>query len=429
MNEKLFDYIKHSPTPFHAVAHTAEILKKAGYTYLSESRKWNIKAGKNYFTTRNSSSLIAFQMPKVSDFSGFMMSAAHCDSPCFKIKENAILSDEHYLRLSTEKYGGAIFSSWLDKPLSIAGRVVTKENNFIKTHLVDLAEPMAIIPNVAIHMNRTMNDGVSLDAAKDMLAVIASEQDVSLISIISEKINVAKECILSTDLFLYNPQAPCEFGGMITSPRLDDLQCAFASLEAFTQSKNEKAVNVYCLFDNEEVGSQTKQGAAGTFLSDTLVRICKNMNISDEEYRMKTANSFLVSCDNAHALHPNHPEYKDENHTVYLNKGIVIKYNANQNYTSDAVSSAIFKSFCDKAGVPYQMYANRANMPGGSTLGNIANTQVSLNTVDIGNAQLAMHSSYETAGSKDTSYMVSALKEFFTSSLVTADDKNIGLYN
>lgn len=426
MNEKLFDYIAHSPTPYHSVAYTSEILKKAGYTYLSESEKWNIEIGKNYYTTRNGSSLIAFKVPKCDDFTGFMMSASHCDSPCFKIKENAILSDEHYVRLSTEKYGGAIFSSWLDRPLGIAGRVITKENDALKTNLLDFAKPLAIIPNVAIHMNRNMNDGVQLDAASDMLAVINTEEKTSLKTMIAKELNIKEEAILSADLFLYNPQLPCEIGGMITSPRLDDLQCAFASLEAFITSCNDKSISVYCLFDNEEVGSQTKQGAAGTFLSDVLVRICANMEISDEEYRVKIANSFLASCDNAHAVHPNHPEYKDPNHSVYMNKGVVIKYNANQNYTSDAISSAIFKLICERADVPYQLYANRANMQGGSTLGNIANTQVSLNTVDIGNAQLAMHSAYETAGSKDTEYMVNALKELFSSTVkINSEDNTI----
>ena len=422
MNNKLFNYIKNGPTPFHAVEHTSKLLQKAGFTCLPEGEKWDIQPGKNYFTTRNTSSLIAFKMPENTNFSGFMMSAAHADTPCFKIKENADLTDEHYVKLSSEKYGGPIFSTWLDRPLSIAGRVMIKTGNGVKMHLADFAKPMAVIPNVAIHMNRNMNDGTSLDAANDMLCVISAEEKISLKEELSRLLSVSEEDIISADLYLYNPQNPEEIGGMITSPRLDDLQCAFASLEGFLTGYNQNAVCVYCLFDNEEAGSQTKQGAAGTFLSDVLIRICTNFGISEEDYRIKIANSFLVSCDNAHAVHPNHPEYKDANHAVYMNKGIVIKYNANQNYTSDAVSSAIFKLICERANVPYQLYANRANMPGGSTLGNIANTQVSVNTVDIGNAQLAMHSAYETAGSKDTEYMAKALTEFFSVSIKAVND-------
>lgn len=428
MNNKLFNYISQSPTPFHAVEHTAKILIENGFTYLAEGEKWDMQRGKKYYTVKNHSSLIAFKVPDKEYINGFMMSAAHCDTPCFKIKDNAMLQDEHYVKLSTEKYGGAIFSTWLDRPLSIAGRVMVKTDKGIKMHLVNFDKPMAIIPNVAIHMNRNMNEGTSLDGSVDMLAVISLDEKINLNELIADRIGCTSSDILSSDLYLYNPEPAAEIAGMITSPRLDDLQCAFASLQGFISANNSDSVCVYCLFDNEEVGSQTKQGAAGTFLYDVLLRICRNLNISDEEFRMKIANSFLVSCDNAHSVHPNHPEYKDTNHAVYMNKGVVIKYNANQNYTSDAVSSAIFKLICEKADVPYQLYANRANMPGGSTLGNIANTQVSLNTVDIGNAQLAMHSAYETAGSKDTEYMIRALQTFFSSSLIATGNAEFYIF-
>ena len=422
MNQALFDYIAASPTAYHAVSHTADILKTAGYTELHEHQEWQLKAGKGYFVTRGGSSLIAFRAPMGKDFSGFMMTAAHGDSPCFKIKENAEMSDGHHLKLSVEKYGGMLCSSWTDRPLSVAGRVVVRAEGGIATRLVDLAEPFAVIPNVAIHMNRNANDGMSYNPAVDMIPLCGEAADAGMLRHrVAEAVGVAEEDILTTDLFLYNPQAGVEWNGYISAPRLDDLQCAFASLTAFLEA-GVKAVQpdtvpVFCLFDNEEVGSQTKQGAASTFLYDILHRLCDGLELTPADMARKLASSFLVSCDNAHAVHPNHPEYRDGNHAVYMNSGVVVKYNANQRYTTDGISAAIFGLICERAGVPIQRYANRADMPGGSTLGNIANTQVSLNTVDIGLPQLAMHSAYETAGARDTDMMVRALTEFFGSAI------------
>ena len=417
MNRKLFDYIEKSPTAYHAVSHTASILEEKGFISLCESEKWSLEAGKGYFVTRNGSSLIAFRIPS-KNFGGFMMSAAHSDSPAFKIKENAELADGNYVRLSVEKYGGMLCSTWLDRPLSVAGRIMVRNAKGFEAKNVDLGDFSAIIPNVAIHMNRNANDGMAYNAAVDMIPLFgdASSKD-GFLSAVADKANVKKEDIISTDLFLYNPYKGAEWSNFITAPRLDDLQCAFASLEGFLGAKKSKSAPLYCLFDNEEVGSQTKQGAASTFLFDTLCRINSALGGDGEMLRERIANSFLVSCDNAHAVHPNHGEYADKNHSAYMNKGIVIKYNANQRYTTDAVSDAFFRLICEKAGVPVQSYTNRADMPGGSTLGNISNTQVSLNTVDIGLAQLAMHSALETAGAKDTEYMAKALCVFFSSSL------------
>ena len=410
MNQRLFDYIAASPTAYHAVSHTAAILRAKGYTELCEANAWELEAGGCYFVTRNGSSLIAFRIPE-DDFGGFMMTAAHGDSPCFKIKENGTLVDPHYARLSTEKYGGMLCAPWMDRPLSVAGRITVRTENGITVKNVDLARPVAIIPNVAIHMNRTANEGMKYNPAVDMLPLVSTDKDTSLMAQIAEAAGVDPLDIVTTDLFVYNPDRGVEWGDLISAPRLDDLQCAFASLIAFTEADKADNLPVYCLFDNEEVGSETKQGAASTFLVDVLTRIVPDALT----YRRKIANSFLVSCDNAHAVHPNHPEYSDKNHSVYMNGGIVIKYNANQKYTTDAISSGIFRLICEKANVPVQEYANRADMPGGSTLGNIANTQVSLNTVDIGLAQLAMHSAFETAGARDTAHMVNALKKFFES--------------
>ncbi len=427
MNQALFDYIRACPTAYHAASHTADLLRKAGYTELYEHTDWSLEAKKGYFVTRNGSSLIAFRAPLSKDFDGFMMTAAHGDSPCFKIKENAELCDGHHLRLSVEKYGGMLCASWTDRPLSIAGRVIVRTEDGLATKLADLSEPCALIPNVAIHMNRNANDGMSYNPAVDTLPLCGEASDAGSLRLrVAEAVGVSEDDILTTDLFVYNPQAGVEWSGFVSAPRLDDLQCAFASLSAFLEAGKADAaphaVPVFCLFDNEEVGRQTKQGAASTFLYDTLSRLCSVMELTPADMARRLASSFLVSCDNAHAVHPNHPEYQDKNHAVYMNGGIVVKYNANQRYTTDAVSAAVFGLICERAGVPVQRYANRADMPGGSTLGNIANTRVSLNTVDIGLAQLAMHSAFETAGARDTEMMARALTVFFRSHIRAGGD-------
>ena len=412
----LSEFILSSPTPFHAVDTAKKMLEEQGFTELKESENVNVVPEGKYFVTRNLSSIIAFKIPK-GEFSGFMISAAHSDSPAFRIKENSEMTDDNYVRISSERYGGMLCSTWLDRPLSVAGRVIVKTEKGVESRLVDLKEPVAIMPNVAIHMNRNANSGAVYDFAVDMIPLMRlAGSGQTLKSRIAENAGVSENSLLSWDLILYNPEKPVIWGDFITSPRLDDLQCAYASLTAFLKSKNEKSAAVYALFDNEEVGSETKQGAASTFLYDTLLRI------AGTKLRQKLASSMLASCDNAHAIHPNHPEYADKNHAAKLNGGVVIKYNANQKYTSDGVSSALFALICQKAGVKVQYYANRPDMAGGSTLGNISNTQVSLNAVDIGIAQLAMHSALETAGKDDTDSFVSALTAFFSSSVQFESD-------
>ncbi len=413
-NKTLLEYIKRSPTAFHACDTAANILSDSGYTELYEGDEWELSEGEKYFVRRNGSSLIAFSAPQ-NCANGFMITASHSDSPCLKIKDNATLSDSVYTRLSSEVYGGPIYSTWLDRPLGVAGRVSIKTEKGIEIKLVDSKAPCVIIPNVAIHMNREINTGFKFNASVDLIPLFDSNcPQRSFKNYIAELADVKESDILASDLYVYNCQDGVEWNSFISAPRLDDLQCAFSALTAFLLKKEASSTSVYALFDNEEVGSQTKQGAASTLLCDTLERISK---AKGADCKRAIARSFMVSCDNAHAIHPNHPEYSDKNHTVKINGGVVIKYNANQKYTSDGISAAIFKLICEKADVPYQMYCNRADMPGGSTLGSIANTQVSLNTVDIGIAQLAMHSSFETAGSLDTAYMIRALTELYSSSV------------
>lgn len=422
MNNKLFDFIKRSPTAYHACDVTAGKLKESGYTELCEGKAWELSAGGKYFVRRNGSSLIAFRAPDKCE-NGFMITASHSDSPCLKIKDNETLSDSNYTRLSVEVYGGPIYSTWLDRPLAVAGRVSVRTDAGIDVRLVDTKNPCVVIPNVAIHMNREINRGFNFNQAVDLVPLFGGKEPVkSFKKMIAELAGASDEDILASDLYVYNCQEGIEWGDFISSPRLDDLQCAYSALEAFIGADESGATPVYALFDNEEVGSSTKQGAESTFLYDVLERIAEALGKGAQAYRRAVANSFMVSCDNAHAVHPNHPEFSDKNHTSRMNGGIVIKYNANQKYTTDGVSSAIFKTVCERAGVPYQLYCNRADMPGGSTLGSIATTKVSVKTVDVGLAQLAMHSSFETAGALDTEYMVKALKEYY-SVRITEDNK------
>ena len=416
MNQALFSYIAACPTAFQAAAHTAALMEAEGYRPLRETEEWMLEPGGRYYVTRNGSSLIAFRLPKGRPV-GFMMTAAHGDSPTFKIKENAELTGENETRLSVEGYGGMLCASWMDRPLSVAGRAMVRTEDGVAMRLIDLHDDLALIPNVAIHMNRDANNGAKYNFAVDMQPLYGEKGGFR--RRIAEAAGVAEEDLLTHDLFLYNPQPGVEWGGYISAPRLDDLQCAFASLQGFLTAGESQSAAVYCLFDNEEVGSQTKQGAASTFLRETLERICDALGLT---LRTMAAGSFLLSCDNAHAVHPNHPEYADKNHAVRMNGGVVIKYNASQRYATDAVSAALFQTVCEAAGVLFQRYANRPDMAGGSTLGSIANTQVSLNMADIGLAQLAMHSAFETAGAEDTAHMVQALKTFFGMTLRSGGD-------
>lgn len=425
--EQLLRFIEKSPSCFHVVANMRQELLENGYEELLESRPWELREGGKYFVTRNGSSLIAFRIPE-KDFAGFHIMASHGDSPTFKVKEHAeMVADRKYTRLNVEKYGGMLCAPWFDRPLSVAGRVMVKNENRIFTKLVSVDRDLLLIPNLAIHMNREANEGYKYNAQVDMLPLFGDgTAEGSFMKIIAEAAGVKEEDIIGSDLFLYNRQRGCIWGAneeFISSSRLDDLECAFSSLQGFLQAKKStNMVPVHCVLDNEEVGSGTKQGAASTFLKDTLQRINYGMGRTEEEYHTALASSFMISADNAHAVHPNQSDKADPTNRPYLNGGIVMKHSANQKYTTDAVSAAILRMICERAEVPVQTFVNRSDMPGGSTLGNISNTQVALNTVDIGVAQLAMHSPYETAGVKDVSYLVRMAEEFFGSEIVTNKD-------
>ena len=425
MNKELFDFIKCSPTPFHAVKNVEETLEKAGFIPLCESEKWKLEKGKNYYVTRNGSSVIAFKVPK-DGFCGFMMTASHCDSPTFKIKENPELADKHYVRLSTEKYGGMLCSTWLDRPLSVAGRVLCNVDGRLEARLVNVEQDLMMIPNLAIHMNREANEGVKLNAQTDMLPLIgsAAAKD-GLQKLLAEACGVTAEQIVDTELFLYNRMPTTTVGleqEYVAGGRLDDLQCVFAGLQGFLAAEAGESVPVFCMLDNEEVGSGTKQGAAATFLKDALQRINMALGRDEEDYLVSLANSLMLSADNAHAVHPNHTDKNDLTNKTYPNEGVVVKYSANQKYTTDAVSGALVQLLAKKANVPLQLFYNRSDMAGGSTLGNISTAQVAIKSVDIGLAQLAMHSAYEMAGVKDTAYLAELAQAFFAAAVAEAAD-------
>lgn len=415
MIHQLFDFIQCSPTASHTAATVRAMLVQAGFTQLLESQPWDLQPGGRYYTTRGMSSLIAFQVPK-ADFHGFSVIAPHGDSPCFKVKESPELRvDGQYTKLNTEVYGGMQLALWTDRPLSVAGRLAVRTENGVKGVLCDIRRDLLLIPGVAIHMNRGVNEGVKLDPQKDTLPLLGGSQ-ADLKKLVAENAGVAPEDILSWDLYLYSRAQGTVFGAekeFIAAPRLDDLECVFAAAKAFLAGENRENVTVLSLFDNEETGSLTRQGADSPFLSEVLERISLSCGKSREEHLRAIASGFMLSADNAHAVHPDSSEKSDPTNRCYLNGGVVVKHSPR--YASDALTAGLFQRICQKAGVPVQVYYNNSKIPGGGTLGNLSGSHVALPTVDIGLAQLSMHSPYETAGAKDLDYMVWAMQAFYES--------------
>lgn len=419
-NRDLFAFLRSSPTSYHAAETISVRLQQAGFLRLSECHLWDLTPGGKYFVTRNNSSVIAFSIGReIADYS-FNITASHSDSPSFKLKEQPLLEDgKLYTRLNTEKYGGAIDASWLDRPLSLAGRVILRDGDRLETRLVDLDRDVLLIPNVAIHMNREINNGFAFNEQVDTLPLFAQgAQPQALARMVADAAGVSPEEVAASELFLCCRTAPVQWGPeeeFISAPRLDDLQCAYATLQGFLTGECDRSINVYCCFDNEEVGSLTKQGAASSFFSDTLWRVSNALGRTREEHLCALASSFMLSADNAHAIHPNHPELSDAVNRPVLNGGPVIKVNAAQSYATDGPASALFRLLCQRAEVPVQRFANRSDKRGGGTLGNIAAGSVSIRMADIGLPQLAMHSCYETAGARDTWYLIQAAARLYSS--------------
>ena len=416
--EALCNFLNHSRSVFHAADFLAKELEQKGYTRLSENKPWEIVPGGKYYVNRGGSAVIAFRIPQGKP-QGFLMSASHSDRPSFRVKENYELVG-NYTRMAVERYGGMIMSSWLDRPLSIAGRVTVETENGVENKLVDIDKDLLLIPNMAIHMNRQVNDGFKWNPAVDMLPLIGGKDAKGKLDAMLEEQAGGK--ILGHDLYLYVRQGASVWGmeeEYISSAALDDLECAWGCAQGFLNAGESESIPVLCVFDAEEVGSGSVQGAASTLLPDVLKRICKALDLDLDRL---LAQSFMVSADNAHAVHPNHPEMADPTNAPVMGKGIVIKYNSSLSYCTDGVSAAIFRKVCGKAGAATQTYYNRADLPGGSTLGRISLGKISIPTVDIGLPQLAMHSAYETAATADAIALEEAMAAFYGSTLEATDN-------
>lgn len=415
MLEKLFDFINASTDAYNAVATLSQLLDSNGFVRILEGDSTKLEEGGKYYVLRNGSSLIAFVYSAKA--SGFNIVASHSDSPSFRVKVSEVNTGA-YARVEVEKYGGMILYSWFDRPLSVSGRLTVRNDKGFEVRTVKVDKDLLVIPSLAIHLSRDVNSSFAPNPANDLLPLLGNS-GASLMESVAEAAGVCAEDILSHDLFLYN-RAPMTSTGasgeFIVGPRLDDLECVFASAEGFLCAQSCASIPVLAVFDNEEVGSETKQGAASTFLRSTLERI------AGDRYEQMLRSSFMISADNAHAKHPAHPELSDPSNAPLLNGGVVVKFNANQRYTTDGVSYAVLKLVAERAGIKLQTYCNRADLPGGSTLGSIADTCVSIKTVDIGLPQLAMHSSVETAGAKDYLDMVKLLSAFYSAAYVDNGD-------
>ena len=422
--ENLIDYIYDSPTAFNAVETSKDLLLKNGFNELKMNEKWKLKVGGKYFITKNSSSLTAFVINSYNIQDGFRIIGSHSDSPTFRIKPNAEMTVENsYLKLNTEGYGGAILSTWFDRPLAVAGRVVLKSENVLcpRQEIININRPVCIIPNIAIHMNRSINDGYKFNKQKDTLPLVGLindtlEKDDFLLNEISRELNVDKKEILDFDLYLYEYEKGNIIGPseeFISSSRLDNLSMAHASLHGLIDSKGKNGINIASIFDNEEVGSSTKQGADSNMLLNLLERICISLGKDREEFFSAIYSSFMISADLAHALHPNLVEKHDPTNKPIMGGGPVIKISANQAYTSDAFSSGVYKNICEKCGVKYQQFVNRSDERGGSTIGPISSTHLDINSVDIGSPILSMHSVRELGSVEDHFNIYKTFVEFY----------------
>lgn len=421
----LLNFIYESPTAFHAVESIKKRLDEKGFRELLAEEKWKLQKGGKYYVTKNNSCIAAFIVGNGNPCkNGFKIVGAHNDSPTFRIKPKPeIISEDKYVKLNTEVYGGAILSTWFDRPLAMAGRVALKGTDLLNPvmKLVNINKPILIIPNLAIHMNRDVNKGFDINRQKDTLPLLCMvneklEKDQYLLRLLADELNVNTEDILDFDLYLYEFEKGCIMGlnnEFISSGRLDDLQMVHAGLEALINSPVGDATNVLICYDNEEVGSRTKQGADSETLSHILERIVLAMGEGREEFFMSLAESFLISCDSAHAVHPNEGEKADPTNRPLINAGPTIKFAANQSYTSDSNSGAVYEQICKKAGVPVQKFVNRSDMSGGSTIGPISSSHLDIRSVDMGTPILAMHSIRELGGVSDHYYTEKSFEEFY----------------
>lgn len=422
--QELIDFIYDSPCNFLATQNIKKELLSNGFTELKSGDSWKIEKNSKYFVTKNNSSIFAINTGSENINEGLKIICAHCDSPSFRIKPKAEINVESkYLKLNTEVYGGPIMYTWFDRPLSLSGRVILKSDDPLNpiSKFINFKRPLLVIPHLAIHFNRSVNDGNKLSRQKDMLPVLAIinekfEKENYLLKLVAEELKVAPEEVLDFDLTLYEYNKGTILGAnneFISSGRLDDLAMAFAGLKAMINSKPCKKTKILAIFDNEEVGSGTKQGAGSPVLRSIIERLVEKLEGSHEDLMRTFDKTFIISADMAHALHPNYAEKHDPTNHPYVNGGPVIKLNANQKYMTDADSAAVFTNICKLANVPCQTFVNDSDMAGGSTLGNILQTQMEVRGVDIGNPMWAMHSICETGGVKDQYYITKAFTTFF----------------
>ena len=421
LNDELIAFLNESHNEYLAANAIRNILSKSGFKEIKENETWNLKENSRYFFLRNGNSLVAFATPyrlNKSDFY-YKIISSHLDSPALKLKENPAVSTNFYEKWKVEAYGGLINSTYVDRPLGLAGRLIVKTKNGLETRIVDTKKAVAIIPNVAIHQNRNINNGFIYNPQVDLLPIAGTSEKAHYFDEIISSFLKDDEELVSYDLYLYNFDRAQYVGfndDLICGQKEDDLSSAFLSLKALVDSEtnyNETGIKVAAFFNNEETGSLSFSGADSDLLKSTLRRIALSFNVKESEYFAAIKKSFVLSADNGHAIHPNHPEMSDDKNLCLLNKGILLKFNSNMAYTSDAFTSAFVKSLCKENNIPYQVFFNRSDVRGGSTLGNISISQESILTADIGMPQLAMHSSFETIGSEDTKHMFNLMSSFY----------------
>ena len=419
-NQELFTFIENATCSFTGIKEIKEHLHKNNFKELQENESWNLDKNQKYFVTRNDASIIAFTLGNNESFN---ITCTHIDTPAFTIKPKNAIYEKNYLKINVMPYGGLLNYAWLDEPLSIAGRVIIKNKNTYYKEIIDLKEPLLCIPSVAIHQNANANDDLKLNSQIDMIPIISlKEQKEPIKKLIKKTVKLKdNEEIGDYDLFLYATAKPVYFGmekEMILSPRIDDLSCTYSALKGFLNSKQNENNNIFCAFNSEEIGSLTKEGADSSFLMDILKRIAAE---TKKDISILINNSSILSADNTHATHPNHPNNSDVNNEALLNKGIVISKDASS--TTDSITSSIFKGICESAKVPYQDFVTKNDMTSGSTLSGISLRHVSIDSIDIGLGQLAMHGAKEIMGSKDAYYLYLAFKKFYETKITKKKDK------
>lgn len=418
MIEKMIDFIENSPTAFGAIYNIEKILKENGYKKLNNSK---INKGEKYYLTRNDSSIIAINVGKELYDASMQICASHSDCPGFKLKPEAVIKDKYGTRLNIETYGGLLKRPWFDRPLILAGRVMVAENDKLTKRIFIDDKPICIIPSMAPHLSRDIEEK-PINVSKELFPIVSVNDDFDLNEYLAEKLSVKKEDIYGFDLYLAPYHSSLRWGRndeFFTCGHIDNLECAYTTLMGFINGSNDKNINIYACFDNEEVGSRTRQGADSDFLYNAVNRLCKDLEL---DYNSLLEQSMMLSCDNAHAIHPNYTDLYDSLNAPVINNGVVIKYNASQSYTTDSLSGGLFKKLLDDNKIKWQNFANKTGTRGGGTLGNISTSHLSIMSADIGLGQWAMHSPVETAGVKDAEYMIKACEAFYNAHLNKDED-------